>query len=300
MVPSEHLVGLADLRLNVRQWSSEGPAVVLVHGLSSNSHVWDAVAPRLAAQFRVVALDQRGHGRSDKPDEGYDFDTIVADLRGLVEALGLSRPIVVGHSWGGNVVLQHAAANPDEVAGLVLVDGGFIELADDPAMTWERVERELAPPDLTALTFGELRERVRGREAGAYWSEAVEATLRGSFAIESDGRIAPRLTLANHLRILRAMWEQRPSRLYAHVRCPVLIVPARRDGSDADGDEPRARRERQVAAAAAAIPSARVLWMDDTVHDVPLHRPEELAAAIARFAERTYPPTPPPCEGRGS
>lgn len=283
MDPPERLVELPGLRLNVRAWSSEGPAVVLVHGLSSNSHIWDAVAPRLAARFRVVALDQRGHGRSDKPDEGYDFDTIVADLRGLVAALGLRRPLFVGHSWGGNVALQYAAAHADEAAGLVLVDGGFIELAGDPAMTWERVERELAPPDLTALTFEELRQRVRGREAGGYWSEAVEATLRGSFAVGLDGRISPRLSLANHLRILRAMWEQRPSRLYEQVRCPVLIVPARRDDPDTRAAELRARRERQVAAALAAIPSARVLWMDDTVHDIPLHRPEELAAAIVRF-----------------
>jgi pimeloyl-ACP methyl ester carboxylesterase len=289
MVPSECLVELPGLRLNVRQWSSEGPAVVLVHGLSSNSHIWDAVAPRLTSRFRVVALDQRGHGRSDKPEEGYDFDTIVADLHGLVAALGLRRPVFVGHSWGGNVVLQYAATHPDEVAGLVLVDGGFLELAGDPAMTWERVERELAPPDLTALTFDELRERVRGREAGSYWSEAVEATLGGSFAVGSDGRITPRLSLANHLRILRAMWEQRPSRLYAHVRCPVLIVPARRDDADARAAELRARRERRIAAATAAIPGARVLWMDDTVHDVPLHRPEELAAAIVGFAETTSP-----------
>ena len=272
------------LRLRVREWPGTGPAVVLVHGLASNARIWDAVAQRLAERFRLVAYDQRGHGLSDKPAGGYGFAQVVGDLRRLIQALNLGRPTLVGHSWGGNVVLEYAATYPEDIAGLVLVDGGYIELADDPAMTWERVSRELAPPDLTSLTFAQLVERARGGGAGAYWSEAVEATLRASFEDGPDGRIRPRLTRQRHLLILRALWEQRPSELYARITCPTLVVPARRP---ADGEEPNGRaaaRARRVAHAAASIPNARVHWMDDTVHDIPLQRPAELAALIAELA----------------
>ncbi|MDP8924487.1 MAG: alpha/beta hydrolase, partial [Chloroflexota bacterium] len=215
-----------EVRLRVREWLGDGtlaphgPPVVLVHGLASNARIWDAVAPRLAGRFRVVAYDQRGHGLSDKPDGGYGFAETSADLRGLLGALDFVRPVLVGHSWGGNVVLDYAARYPDEVAALVLVDGGFIELADDPAMTWERVAEELAPPDLTHLTFDELVERARGGAAGAYWSDAVLATLRTSFEDGPDGRIRPRLRRDRHLAILRALWDQRPSALYGRIPCP--------------------------------------------------------------------------------
>ena len=272
-----------ELRVRVREWPGDGPPVVLVHGLASNARIWDAVAPRLAERFRVVAYDQRGHGLSDKPVGGYGFSQVVSDLRGLIRALELGHPTLVGHSWGGNVVLEYAATYADDVAGLVLVDGGFIELADDPDMTWERVSQELAPPDLTHLTFAQLAERARSGHAAAYWSEAVAATLRTSFEDGPDGRIRPRLTRDRHLLILRALWGQRPSELYPRIKCPALVVPARRPAEGEREHRRAAARERRVARAA-TIPNARVHWMEDTVHDIPLQRPAELAALIGELA----------------
>src|SRR5439155_12658315 len=76
------------LRLHFQEWAGADPraTVVLVHGLGSSSHIWDLVGPLLARDgFRVVALDQRGHGESDQPDQGYDFRSIVADLSGFME-----------------------------------------------------------------------------------------------------------------------------------------------------------------------------------------------------------------------
>src|SRR3712207_6026671 len=89
--------------LNVRDWGGQGPALVLLHGLASTSHIWDLAAPLLAQRARVVAFDQRGHGLSQQPADGYDFATVVADLDAVLQELSIARPILVGHSWGGNV-----------------------------------------------------------------------------------------------------------------------------------------------------------------------------------------------------
>jgi len=283
--------GAGGLRLRVREWPSDGPhdgpPIVLVHGLASNSRIWDDVAVYLADRFHVVAYDQRGHGLSDTPDHGYGFAQVADDLDGLIAHLGLVRPVLVGHSWGGNVVLEYAATRPDAVAGLVLVDGGFIEIAADPAMTWERTARELAPPDLTHLTFDRLIDRARTGDAGSYWGDAVEATFRTSFADGPGGTLRPRLTLDRHLQILRALWEHRPSELYGRLRCPTLVVPARRAPRNAREAERGAARELRVARAESSIDRVRVTWMDDTVHDIPLQRPRELAALIAELAATT-------------
>src|SRR3989442_9802636 len=117
------------LALSYREWSGQGAPIALLHGLASNARIWDQVAARLAPRFRVVALDQRGHGLSDKPPDGYDFETVVADASAAFERLGIVRPVLVGHSWGGNVALQFAADADPPPRALVLVDGGFIELA---------------------------------------------------------------------------------------------------------------------------------------------------------------------------
>src|SRR5262245_66295998 len=112
LVPEKRRVGVADdVGLHVEVWSGDSAAApfLLVHGLASNLRLWDGVAERLhAAGHTVVAVDQRGHGRSDAPEAGYDLETAVADLLALVEALGLERPLLVGQSWGGTVVLELA------------------------------------------------------------------------------------------------------------------------------------------------------------------------------------------------
>lgn len=288
---TDRFVELNGLRFHYRDWGgpASGRPIVLLHGLASTAHIWDLAAPRLAERARLVALDQRGHGESAKPDTGYDFGQITADLEAFLAALGLERPVLVGHSWGGNVVLAYGATRPEgprAPAGLVLVDGGTLELQGRPEMTWERAERELAPPDLSALTMGELRAMAPNWDLAEVWSPAVEAAALAVFDELPDGRVRARLSRANHIQILRALWEQRPSQLYGEIRCPVLIVPAARTGDNtqrAPGGAAFLEMKRQaLAQATAVLPQAEVIWLD-SVHDVPLMRPAELAMAIERF-----------------
>jgi pimeloyl-ACP methyl ester carboxylesterase len=280
----ERRIAVNGLALRVREWRTSGSPIVLVHGLASNSRIWDDVAARLAGQCHVVALDQRGHGLSDRPTDGFTFERVTGDLRSVIETLGLERPTLVGHSWGGNVVLELAAAHPELARGLVLVDGGFIELSAYPGRDWERVKVDMAPPDLTHLTFDELLARVRSGDAANYWSPTVEATMRTSFKEGPDGRIRPSLRREDHLEILRALWEQRPSELFPRVACPTVMVPARRPSATGRAAEMAPIRERLVARAAAALPNGQLLWMENTVHDIPLQRPAELAEIIESVA----------------
>src|SRR5262245_12931377 len=73
----EQRIGVNGLTLRVREWPTDGPPIVLAHGLASNSRIWDDVAARLARRYHVVALDQRGHGLSDRPTDGFTFDRMV-------------------------------------------------------------------------------------------------------------------------------------------------------------------------------------------------------------------------------
>jgi pimeloyl-ACP methyl ester carboxylesterase len=258
-------------------------AIVLLHGLASNRRWWLLVAPLLAARYRVIALDQRGHGESDKPDGGYDFESVVGDLAAFIDELSLERPVIAGHSWGGNVAIEYAATHPDAVAGVVLVDGGFMEIASRPGMTWEQAERDLAPPDLTSLTPDQLIAGAKRWELGAIWSDEVESALLGNFEVTEAGTVRPWLSRANHMQVVRALWEQRPSQLYERVRCPVLFVLAERAGGGRAHDWNEMKRQ-AIARAEGVLPDCRVLWLKDTIHDIPLHRPNELAAAIEQFA----------------
>jgi pimeloyl-ACP methyl ester carboxylesterase len=276
--PRDWWVRVGGLRLHYRDWGGRGESIVLLHGLASNCRYWDLVAPILSRSFAVVALDQRGHGESDKPDDGYDFATVASDLRGFISALGVDRPLLVGHSWGGNVVLELAATQPSETRGLCLIDGGVIEVS--AGMSLEEARTRMAPPDLSTLTVEELLEGAR-----SHWSfeESVIVRLKGfilaSFEVQRDGTVRPRLSRTNHMKIVDEMWRHKPSEIYSSVTCPVLLMPARQDGEGAEDDR-GFRREEAIARAESLLPASKTVWMEDSVHDVPLQRPELVAQVI--------------------
>jgi pimeloyl-ACP methyl ester carboxylesterase len=279
-VPDDRFVPGDGVRLHARDWGGDGPAVVLLHGLASNCRIWDGVAPLLAAAgLRTVALDQRGHGDSEQPDEGYDFATLGRDLEAAVAALGLARPLLVGHSWGGNVALQYAADRDDHAAaGLALVDGGFIEVAAWPGMTREKAREQLAPPRFAVPLDDWLGQAGRWMPPGVRSDHGwVREFLRAGVEVDARGVARARFHFDNHMQVVDALYGQRPSALYPKVSCPVLLLPA---GSD----EFAALKRPAVDLAAQRLPHARVVWFEDTMHDIPLQRPEALATELTRFA----------------
>jgi pimeloyl-ACP methyl ester carboxylesterase len=274
------------LRFHYRDWGGAGRPLVLLHGLASNARIWDLVAPLLAGRQQVIALDQRGHGLTSKPDDGYDFASIGDDLAAVVAALELKRSLLVGHSWGAGVALHYAMERPDAVAGLVLVDGGFLEISAWPEMTWERTVQLMSPPPLAGMKLEAFLLGARSWPGlGDLWSDDVQEIVLANFEIDGDGAIYPRLSRDNHLKILRALWEQKPSQMWSRLRCPALLVPAAGRQGEPARELWREHKRKGIALAEEAAPSLRVEWMEDTIHDVPLQRPRELADAIERFAK---------------
>ncbi|MGH2486740.1 MAG: alpha/beta fold hydrolase, partial [Ktedonobacterales bacterium] len=281
-----------NITLHVREWAASGGAsetaampILLLHGLASAARIWDLVAPPLARNRRVVALDQRGHGLSDKPDDGYDFATIIEDDLLAADELGLGQRFhVVGHSWGANVALEVTAANPERVASLAMVDGGFGMLRQRPGATWESTSRDLAPPDFA----GTPRVTFLGwvRKGNPNWRPELEDIMLNIVELRPDDTVGPRLSRANHMKILRAMWDEDPVPTYQAVRCPVLFVLAQPSAPDARGEAFLATKRQGIESATrmlANAPRVETRWMRNSIHDIPLQRPEELADAIAAF-----------------
>lgn len=276
------------LRLHYLDWGGDGPPIVLLHGLSSSSRIWDLMAPFLTDKYHVIAVDQRSHGQSDRPDDGYDFRNTTADVAELIRYLGLARPVVVGHSWGANVALQLAHDYPDLVRGIVLVDGGFIERSKDA--TWEQAEKEMRPPDIDGTPVERFLSYVRNFPGAKTVDPAkFEQMVLSNFLVR-DGKVYRPLAIPNHMKIARAIFDQRPSELLPEVKVPVLIVPAVREGESEQEKRWQEYRELGLAAIHEVRPDIRVVRMEDTVHDVPVQRPKELAAVIAEFASEIASP----------
>jgi pimeloyl-ACP methyl ester carboxylesterase len=259
--------------------ATRGPAgtpILLVHGLASNARLWDGVGEGLARLGHpTVAVDQRGHGRSDTPDEGYDFGTLASDLVSVMDATGLERPIVAGQSWGASVALELAARHPERVGGVVCVDGALGPLREQ-LPDWATAERALTPPDTAGPPHPELEAPFP-----AWHRDRPETGIAGAlanFRVRDDGTVEPWLTKARHMTIARHLWEHDPLALYGRLEAPVLLLVA----EPAAGD---ARRHRAVDAIVATGRDVRVTWFRPGDHDLHAQFPDRVAAAIAGLAE---------------
>jgi pimeloyl-ACP methyl ester carboxylesterase len=114
-----------DVRLEVLDWGGNGPPLVFLSGLQDVAHGFDDFAPRFTDKFHVVAFTRRGYGASSQPATGYDLDTRVADLRAVLDSLGLSKVFLAGHSIAGDELTAFAGRYPDRVAGLVYLDAAY-------------------------------------------------------------------------------------------------------------------------------------------------------------------------------
>jgi pimeloyl-ACP methyl ester carboxylesterase len=276
------VAGAGGVRLAVREHeapSTSAPGLLLHHGLASSQRIWDLALPRLTRHFRVITYDARGHGLSAKPSSGYGFDSVVADARAVIRAVGLRRPIVVGHSWGATVALELAARHPRAVGGAVLVDGGIGSLRG--TMNWATAKQELAPPHLAGMPVEEFRNMIRTFLGAAVMiTPQVEEIVLSVMAVDRDGRIKPRLSRANHFRILRAIWLNDPEATLARLSVPTLAILAR-GGGDPEWDERKRRSAERARRSGAPV---RISWMTG-IHDLPLQHPNAVAGRIERFSD---------------
>jgi pimeloyl-ACP methyl ester carboxylesterase len=264
------------LQVLARGLDHPGTPVLLVHGLSSNARLWDGVAERLAAAGHpVAAVDQRGHGQSDKPDDGYDFATLTDDLLVVLAELGwrgAPAPWLAGQSWGANVVLEVAARHPDTTAGLVLVDGGTMELRSRFA-DWPTCAAALAPPPLTGTTAVSFEQLVR-----TYHPDWPESGIVGTLAnveFMSDGTIRPWLSRPHHMAILHHMWDHHLSARYPYIKVPVLLLPA----EDAANQRWMAGKREGVDQAGAVLERSLTRWITGD-HDLHAQHPDQVAELI--------------------
>ena len=121
--PASAFVDVDGLRLHYLDWDGSAPPLVMLHGFSGHAHTWDRTAAVLSNQYRVLALDQRGHGDSEWAPR-YGSKPLVTDLLHFLDALKLNKVVLMGLSMGGNVAYLFAAMYPERVERLVILDIG--------------------------------------------------------------------------------------------------------------------------------------------------------------------------------
>jgi|SRR5579863_10153926 len=127
--PSPHAVQFVtvdkDVKLEVLDWGGSGRPVVLLAGLGNNAHVFDKFAPKLTGTYHVYGITRRGFGASSAPATGYSADRLGDDVLAVIDSLKINRPVLVGHSLGGEELSSVGSRHPEKVAGLIYLDAGY-------------------------------------------------------------------------------------------------------------------------------------------------------------------------------
>lgn len=229
---SLHIAGSDGLAMHLLRWSEQGVPALLVHGFGNEAHIWDDFAPAIADAYQTLALDLRGHGDSDwDPEARYDYENHLADLEAVVHNLGFERLVLVGHSLGGRVSMRFAAAHPEQMAGLVIVDSapeldprGIVRITQDVEEhrdpSFETVQQyenylSISYPAATPESIRRMaRHGLRRCEDGRYTLK-MDVAFRGRVAAESDPEEIRRAEEAT----TRELWDA-----LAKIECPTLVV----------------------------------------------------------------------------
>ncbi len=267
------------------------PGVLLLPGLASTAWSWTAVARRLVESAHVVAMDLRGHGLSDSPTAGYESDVLAGDAIAVADGAGLlplagapaAGPLVVaGIGYGAAVAAWAARALGARCAGLVLVDGGWEDLAATTEATPEEWLASIEePPEVLASMKAWLADRSAFDASS--WDADEERAARAQVVETAAGRVK----LAVHPHALagsvRALWSYEPAAVLPEIEASIVALVAR----DEDGSRVATLAGIARLRAAAGRSPIRVAAFPERGHNLARHEPGAVAAAVLAVATGT-------------
>jgi pimeloyl-ACP methyl ester carboxylesterase len=272
------------VRLHYLEWKPETvselqPACLLLHGLSSNARYWERLVGRLPGR-RLVALDQRGHGLTGPPPhaprfpDGYAMEQLLDDVAFVIAELGLSKPVVVGHSWGATVALEFVGTRPGAASGLVFIDGPVQSASN--LFSWEEAQSLMQPALPRFSTFEEAIAESR-RDFEGTWDKDLESFVKARIVQDGDALVLT-LTAQVRLELLRGLYDAQPDVLWPKVDVPAIAMLAKHSHA-------RISRSTEVGAERLAViaPNVEVRWLESP-HDIPLFMPDEVASAVEHVA----------------
>jgi pimeloyl-ACP methyl ester carboxylesterase len=277
--------------VHVREWGDPGGRpLVFWHALgagTSGAYLTEVAPTLTAAGLRLIAPDAPGFGQSRPlPPERYTIDSLVELLRRVLDERGVERGILMGHSWGGTVVMSFAAASPERVEGLVLVDTGHMDYQDSPNFPHgksldELIEDARAPERTIRTTEERFREDVQQEVRRLVTEELLQAFRAG--LRDDGGDLVSIVTPEVRGAAMAGLMGTRVSSTWPAVAAagvPILLLLA------TEPEELRKRSEAAVPAFLERFPEADVRWIDGAGHDLFADAGPRIAGLIREWAAR--------------
>jgi non-heme chloroperoxidase len=289
------------VRLEYLEWDRsqhvERTPMVFLAGLGLTAHIYDQIAPQFTDEFRVIALTRRGVGASDKPKRSYDLPTLVDDIRQALDALGVRRAVLVGHSFGCQEAAAFAIQYPDRVSKIIYLDGSY-ECSPELIEVSNQLSAFLPQySERVGSSFPALLDWHRNNRVG--WNEACEADFRATRIIRPDGISARSSTPDVVFTLMDDVAKSPPD--FSKVTAPALAIfadhqlaaflaklaaPARIKAAPLVQEFAQAQHK-QVEHFKQNVKNAQVVGLVDTDHMCFTQRQKEVVEAMRYFLNRS-------------
>lgn len=221
---TSHFVETNGIKLHYLDHAGDGPTLVLMPGLTANGRSFDGIVKAgLVPKLRVLALDLRGRGLSDKPATGYSMEAHAADVVGLFDALGLEQVILGGHSFGGLLTYYLAAHHPERVSKCVVLDA--------PAKVNPRVMEQIKPSldrlGVPVDSWSVYLERIKSMPYYQnWWNAELEGFYRADVVDNPDGTVQSRSRRENMVEAAEGTTHLDWAQIGSMIQQPLLLLRA--------------------------------------------------------------------------
>jgi pimeloyl-ACP methyl ester carboxylesterase len=295
--PNRRFVTVNGARLEYLDWGGDGPTLLFLAGLGGTAHIYIDLAPELASSYHCIGLTRRGFGQSEQTAGAYELDELVEDIVQFSRALGLRNITLVGHSYGGTEAVRASELHPELVRRVILLDTAYdpIPNATPPA------ESKLIPA-ITRMTDAERMSsldslREYGKRLMGLWSDALEADMRETVIVASDGSIKYRTpgTISSTIASERAQGKWHLTK----IPVPSLLIFAQNSWTDRlaglhlddatvaeitkAGAELQAARRSQIEGFRRDSPLAKIVELEHTEHHCFIQRRERVVEEMRKF-----------------
>ena len=265
------------IKIHYSRTGGDKPPLVLAHGFSDNGLCWTRVTQVLEQQYDVIMPDARGHGLSDAPEEGYSSEDMAADLAGLIQALDLDKPALMGHSMGASAVAATLVGYPEQLTCAILEDPPWF----DENSAWNRQRANLSEEERKAQADARLAEMVAtksktreeimafGRQQSPTWDEI-------EFGPWADSKKQLSTNVLGRMTLTRKPWQE----IVSEISRPTLLLTA---------DPDKAIVTPEIARQAAEM-NAKIRWVriEGSGHNIRREQFEALVQAVTEFLSQVY------------
>jgi 2-succinyl-6-hydroxy-2,4-cyclohexadiene-1-carboxylate synthase len=232
--------------LEVNYYPRNGETIVFIHFSGGNLSQWNGIVPYFQDKYQILTLDLRGHGKSDKAENGYTIDNMAMDVICIMNQLGINKAHIVGSSLGGEIAASLAAHFPERIQSIVAEgaiqsyfgENGVCNIPEEE-IPYKKMKMRERRAKIIATVFDSIAKRIEIEKQefskqGVSWNKQIEEFIIYDSIETEDGKYTYACPKCVMEKYLEDYWDVKFEKYFEKIICPVLMLPSEEEWESQD------------------------------------------------------------------